>query len=127
MRRLTTVRPVTFINCFEVPAGREDEFFSLWSEVNRYMRTRPGYLSHRLHRAILPGARFSFVNVAQWASTEAWQAAHDDGFRALVSQPVWADFPPSGSLFDIVSESHLGLGADVPAPALSSWPSEHGT
>ena len=29
-----TTEPVIFINCFEVPKGREDEFFAHWSEVN---------------------------------------------------------------------------------------------
>jgi heme-degrading monooxygenase HmoA len=118
------VEPVTFINCFEVPAGREDGFFALWSEVNRYMRSKPGYLSHRLHHSILPGARFAFVNVALWESAESWQAAHDDGFRALVSAPVWADFPPTGSLFEVVSENQSGRGGQIPVPALTAWPAE---
>jgi heme-degrading monooxygenase HmoA len=48
---------VTLVNCFEVPEGREEEFFTLWQEVNDYMRTKPGYVGHRLHRAITPKAR----------------------------------------------------------------------
>ena len=28
------VAAVTLINSFEVPAGREDEFFGLWKQVN---------------------------------------------------------------------------------------------
>jgi heme-degrading monooxygenase HmoA len=98
------VEPVTFINCFEVPAGREEEFFGLWRDVNQYMRQKPGYLSHRLHRSIQPGSRFGFVNVVQWQSPETWEAAHDDGFRALVEQPAWKDFPPSGALFEVANE-----------------------
>jgi hypothetical protein len=31
---------VTLVNCFEVPAGREDEFFSMWQQVNTYMRDK---------------------------------------------------------------------------------------
>ena len=58
---------VTLVNCFDIPAGREDEFFALWQEVNAYMRLKPGYLGHRMHRAATPDAPFRFVNVVQWA------------------------------------------------------------
>ena len=65
------MEPVTLINCFNIPAGREDEFFALWRQVNAYMRTKPGYLGHKLHRALAPDAPFRFVDVAQWASRGA--------------------------------------------------------
>ena len=31
---------VTLVNCFEIVKGREDEFFSLWQQVNNYMREK---------------------------------------------------------------------------------------
>jgi heme-degrading monooxygenase HmoA len=93
---------VTLINCFEVPAGREDEFFGLWKQVNAYMQTKPGYLEHKLHRAILPDAPFRFVNVARWESEEHFRAAHDEGFRALVGRPEWAAFPAHPAIFEVV-------------------------
>src|SRR5690349_21565819 len=95
---------VTLVNCFDIPAGREDEFFALWQEVNAYMRQKPGYLGHRLHRAVAGDAAFRFVNVAQWASTEQFTAAHDEGFRALVSQPAWAPFRSTPGLYQVVHE-----------------------
>ena len=108
------MEPVTLINCFEIPEGREDEFFALWQEINAYMRTKPGYLSHKLHRAITPGAPFRFVNVAQWASAAQFQAAHDEGFRALVSRPAWAPFRHQPALYEVVHERRgdaVSLGA----------------
>ena len=93
---------VTFINAFEVPAGADADFQTRWMEVNRYLRTKPGYVDHALHRSVSPGARFRFVNVAHWASAEAWRAAHDDGFRALVGQPEWARYPSTPALFETV-------------------------
>ena len=98
------MEPVTFINCFEVPAGREEDFLELWRQVNEYMRAQPGYLSHRLHRSVQPAARFRFVNVVRWESAERWQAAHGDEFRKLVAQPVWADFQSVPALYEVVSE-----------------------
>jgi heme-degrading monooxygenase HmoA len=95
---------VTLVNCFEVPQGREDEFFSLWQQVNTYMRGKKGYLGHKLHRSLQSDARFRFVNVARWASIQDFQSAHDDGFRALVSRPEWAAFHSLPALYEVVHE-----------------------
>lgn len=97
---------VPFVNCFEVPAGREDDFFALWQEVNRYMAAKPGYLNHRLHRSLTPEARFRFVNYAEWESVEHWRAAHDEGFRALVSRPEWSGISSAHALYEVVHTGH---------------------
>jgi len=104
---------ITVINSFEVPAGREDEFLQLWTRVNAYLKRKPGYLSHRLHRAITPDAPFRFVNVAQWASLAHFQGAHDTGFRELVEQPAWSAFLPHRTLFEVV---HEGQAERIGAP-----------
>ncbi len=97
--------PIIFINCFEVPNGREDEFFAKWSTVNRYMRTKPGFISNRLHRAAAPDARFRFVNYVQWRSVADFRAAHDDGFRALVERPDWEGISYTGAIYDVIQEA----------------------
>lgn len=102
---------ITLINSFEVPAGREEEFFGLWKQVNAYMRTKPGYLGHKLHRALAPDAPFRFVNVAQWASEQEFQAAHDTGFRELVSQPAWSAFPPHPVLYEVIHDREAGTNS----------------
>lgn len=99
---------ITLINCFEIPSGREEEFFTLWQQVNAYMRGKTGYLGHKLHRSLTPDARFRFVNVAQWTSLEDFNAAHDAGFRALVGQPAWAAFKSFPTLYEAV---HEGMSA----------------
>ncbi len=97
------MHPITLINCFQVPADRSEEFLSLWQEVNQFMRQQPGYLTHRLHRAKAPEAPYRFVNIAEWASPQEFQAAHQTAeFRRLVSQPAWSAFPSTPGLFDVV-------------------------
>lgn len=96
---------VTFINCFEVPEGREDAFLTLWRQVNEHMRRQPGYEQHRLHRSLSGDARYRFVNVAKWASVEDWQGAHDEEFRRLVADPRWSEFSSTPALFDVVDEA----------------------
>ncbi|GAA1549995.1 antibiotic biosynthesis monooxygenase family protein [Brevibacterium picturae] len=66
---------VTFINVIEVPAERVDEFVEQWRERVALMRVAPGFRDVRLHRALLPDARFQLVNVAHWDSAEACEAA----------------------------------------------------
>jgi heme-degrading monooxygenase HmoA len=95
---------VRFINCFEVPADRQDVFVELWQKVNEYMMTKPGYLGHRLHKSLVDSARFRFVNYVGWESADHWRQAHDEGFRALVSQPAWAPFTSTPALYEVVHE-----------------------
>jgi heme-degrading monooxygenase HmoA len=97
--------PVTLINSFEVAAGRDDAFYPLWQEISVYFREQPGYVSLRLHRAISPTAAYRFVNVANWASAEEFQAAHEtDRFRELVGHPGLAEFPSSPALYQVFTE-----------------------
>jgi heme oxygenase (mycobilin-producing) len=75
---------VVLINPFEVADGQDDEFVRWWDVVTDYLRTRPGFVRTRLHRALGPDARYRFVNVAEWTSPRDFQAAiTSDGFRKL--------------------------------------------
>ncbi|HWN31880.1 MAG TPA: antibiotic biosynthesis monooxygenase [Pseudonocardia sp.] len=109
--------PVAFINCFAVPPGRDEEFLRLWRVVNAYMAAQPGYLDHRLHRALSPESRYRYINVVHWASSAAWQAAHDEGFQALVSEPAWAEFPPVPALCEVLHHGALTGGEQSGRPA----------
>jgi heme-degrading monooxygenase HmoA len=102
---------VTLINCFEVPTGREEEFFALWCEVNDYMRQKPGYIEHKLHRSLAPDAPYRFVNMARWTSAEHFRNAHDDGFRALVSRPEWKPFSSTPAIYEVVHEASADTNA----------------
>jgi heme-degrading monooxygenase HmoA len=95
---------VRFINLFTVPVGRDEQFMQLWKRVNVYMAAKPGYRNHRLHRALSADAVYRYVNYVEWESDEAWAAAHDAGFRALVSDPAWSEFTTTPALFEIVHE-----------------------
>lgn len=79
--------PLIFVNCMEFPPGREQAAFEFWLRVNEYMVRKPGYRWHRLHRRIEASAPFGQINVVEWESIEAWDAAHDDGFFALTRRP----------------------------------------
>ncbi len=103
---------ITVINSFAVPSGREGEFLRLWETVSTYVRMKPGYLSHKLHRSIAPDAPFRFVNVAEWASMAQFEGAHDAGFRRLVEDAAWSAFVPHRLLCEVV---HEGQGDSGPS------------
>lgn len=66
---------VTFINVFEIAPDELDTFLAGWRERAEFMSTQPGFRSFRLHRALSPDSRFQLINVAEWESAEALQAA----------------------------------------------------
>jgi len=97
---------VVFINCFEVPLGREEAFLRLWTEIDDYMRDQPGFQSRRLHRALDSTTRLRYVNVASWDSAEQFDACHDAEFRRMQSQPGWLEFPALPALYSVEREDH---------------------
>jgi hypothetical protein len=100
-----TDSPITFINCLQFPADRQDAAFHAWKRVNDYMVTQPGYRWHRLHRPTHDDAPFGFVNVVEWESVASWQAAHDDHFRAL-TVPASLPFVPYPTVCTPVTDAH---------------------
>lgn len=102
--------PVTLMNHFEVPEGRDEAFIELWTQTSHYFRAQPGFLSLRLHRAVTPGTQYRYVNVARWASDAAYRAPHGtEEFRRLVSQEAWREFPSTPALYQVV----LAVGDDA--------------
>jgi len=103
-------QPVTLMNSFVVPEGRDETFLELWKQTSEYFRKQPGFLSLRLHRAVTEDAQYRYVNVARWASDAHYRAPHGtDEFRALVNQPAWHEFPSRPLLYEVV----LSVGDDV--------------
>jgi heme-degrading monooxygenase HmoA len=96
---------VVFINCFEVPVGREQVFLALWKQIDDYMRDKPGFQWRRLHRSLDDSAHLRYVNVAGWDSAEQFGAAHDDEFRRMQSQAEWAEFPALPALYTVEREA----------------------
>lgn len=65
----------TLINLFEVPPADDHKFVVSWEAAREYLGRKPGYLDTRLYRAIQPGAQFRFINIAHWASADAFASA----------------------------------------------------
>lgn len=93
---------VTLINPFEVPEGKEEEALAFWDRAAEYMRKQPGFISTRLHKAIVPWARFHLINVAEWRSKEDFEAAiNTDVFKQL-TEPYMEIFPHYPGLYEVI-------------------------
>ncbi len=78
---------VVLINVFEVQPGTEEEAVRWWEAARDFLARQPGYVSTRLHHALRPDARFQLINVAEWTSAEAFQAATARMQRELAAAP----------------------------------------
>ncbi|SRR6266536_1567195 len=98
--------PVTLINVFEVPAEHVEVVVAQWRERAALMRTKPGFLDTRLHRALSSQTRFQLVNVAHWESREAFQAATADPEFQQRASAATADPPVSAhaALYQVAVE-----------------------
>jgi heme-degrading monooxygenase HmoA len=102
----------TLINCFEVPAEREDEFLRLWTAANELLRNQRAYRTTRLHRALAPDARFRFINVAELDSVENWQSVlGTPEFGAIAAQ--MAAFSPTPGLYSVAVEQTVEPALDA--------------
>lgn len=78
---------VILINAFGVPQGKEEDFLSLWKKAASLLTDKDGFIESKLHRSLGPDARYRFVNMAKWASPQAFQAAvAQPEFQAMEKQ-----------------------------------------
>jgi heme oxygenase (mycobilin-producing) len=98
--------PVTFINVFEVPVEQIDTFIAHWRELAKIMSAAPGFRDVRLHRALSSQTRFQMINVANWESPKAWEAAtanseFQEGLRAL-TEDTEVQISANPALYEVV-------------------------
>ena len=95
---------IRLINCFEVPDGQDEQFMARFLVVNAFMAAQPGYLGHRLHRALVPAARYRYVNYVEWQSVEHLAAARGDTYRELAGAVLALGVTSEASIYEVVHE-----------------------
>ncbi len=93
---------VTVINPFEVPLGKENEALSMWDSFAQYFRKQPGYISTKLHKALTSDAKFHLINIAEWESAEAFQAALSNPELQDIVKSLPIDIPHYPGLYEVV-------------------------
>lgn len=70
---------VKLINVFQVPPEQEEEFLARWQETTAVYARTDGFIETHLHRnAGVGNPAFRFVNIALWASAEAFVNAYKE-------------------------------------------------
>ncbi|MFJ4803969.1 rhodanese-like domain-containing protein [Streptomyces murinus] len=59
----------------EIDEEKEASYLDAWQDAAEVMATQPGFLRTYMFRTIVPGSKFSLVNVAEWESTGHWEEA----------------------------------------------------
>jgi heme-degrading monooxygenase HmoA len=91
---------VVLINPFAVPEDQDEAFLAEWEVAKAFMERQPGYIATRLHRSLVPTARFRFINMAEWATVEDFQAAlNHPEFIQLRDATPFAHFP---AVYDVI-------------------------
>lgn len=68
-------QPVTLINAFTVPPEESERFLDRWKDNARIMARQPGLIRARMFRSLVDEVELRFVNVAEWDSGKALDAA----------------------------------------------------
>jgi heme oxygenase (mycobilin-producing) len=84
--------PITLINVFEIGTDDVERFLLEWQDRAQFLGRQPGFRSLRLHRALNPDSRFQLVNVAEWDSADALQAATAQDFFQQSTQRSMKEF-----------------------------------
>ncbi|MBL8377414.1 MAG: antibiotic biosynthesis monooxygenase [Burkholderiales bacterium] len=94
---------IVLINVFEVPAAQEVDVFRIWTQSKEFLEKQPGYVLTRLHKNIDSDGKFRFINVAEWASPQQFQAAMKAMNESAVPRmPAEVRFTPG--LFKVVAQ-----------------------
>ena len=99
--------PITLINVFEIRHDDVEEFLLEWRERAEFLGRQPGFRSLRLHRAVNPDSRFQLVNVAEWDSAQALDAATAQDFFKQSTHRSMHDFAVAAhpALYRVVIEA----------------------
>ncbi len=91
----------TAIIAYEVNVDDSDRFLNAWKKAQAYLKKQKGHVSTTLHRSASANPDFRFVNVAAWASADAFRSATQSaGFRE--ASALLEAYPIHASVYDVV-------------------------
>jgi rhodanese-related sulfurtransferase/quinol monooxygenase YgiN len=59
----------------EIDDENEDAYLAMWQDAAELMATQPGFVRTYMFRTVVPGSRFTLVNVAEWETAGHWAEA----------------------------------------------------
>ncbi|MFF8379993.1 antibiotic biosynthesis monooxygenase family protein [Streptomyces sp. NPDC015661] len=104
--------PVTLINAFTVPVGESERFLHRWKDNARIMARQPGYIRARMYRSLVDDVELRFVNVAEWETGKALDAARANpewraSMRRVLDDPD-LHVTPRPAVYQVAFDVHPG-------------------
>ncbi len=96
--------PVTLINVFTVPRGKEEEFVKWWQDVKASITKQPGFIRGWFHRSLTPDSRYNFMNVAVWQNEELYWKAYEHSAAPAKSKLTAMGAEMAPALYEVVFE-----------------------
>lgn len=88
------------INPFEVPEGQEEEVILYWEKCAAVLKKQKGFISTKLHRAMMPHARFLLINIAEWETqADFFAAIQSEAFQAVAKTSNVPNYP---ALYEVI-------------------------
>jgi len=91
----------TAIVAYEVNGEDADKFMNAWKKAQAYLKKQKGHVSTTLHQSASANPDFRFVNVATWASADAFRSAtQSSAFRE--ASGLLEAYPIHAAVYDVV-------------------------
>ena len=95
---------ITVINPIIVPEGKEEQALEIWDKYAKYFRKQSGYIETKLHKSLDPKAKFHYINVAKWESTEDFMNALNSEELKKIGEGFPDDMPHYPSMYQVIRE-----------------------
>jgi len=96
--------PVTLINVFSVPTGKEDEFVRWWDEVKANITKQPGFISGKFHRSLNSASKYNFINVAIWENEGLYWKAYETSVTPMKTKLAALGVEMTPALYRVLFE-----------------------
>jgi heme-degrading monooxygenase HmoA len=104
--------PVTLINAFTVPPEESERFLRRWANNAQIMASQPGFIRARMYRSLVENVELRFINVGEWDSGKALDAARANPDWRASMQRVLDDpdlhITPRPVVYQVALDVHPG-------------------
>jgi heme-degrading monooxygenase HmoA len=103
---------VTLINAFTVPPEESERFLRRWTANAQIMASQPGFIRARMYRSLVDDVELRFINVGEWDSGKALDAARANPDWRASMQRVLDDpdlhITPRPVVYQVAIDVHPG-------------------
>jgi len=93
---------IIVINPIIVPEGKEIKALEIWDRYAEYFKKQPGYIGTKLHKTIDPEAKFHYINVATWRTSDDFINALNNDEIKKIGNGFPKEMPHFPSMYQVI-------------------------